>query len=251
MGSLSLISLNVERSKHLDRILLFLREQEPDVFCVQELSESDYELFREMFRYAAPFVPLSIYSEGGERIPQGICIFSNVPLLKTQVHYYVGDPSSLSEVVSGEVEMYSNGNRAVLFATVEKDDVPYAIATTHFTWSEKGQATDIQREHLRSMLNALETEKELVLCGDFNMPRGGELFATLAEKYKDNIPPEYMTSIDVSLHRNRLDDLEELSQKMVDGLFTTPGYRAQDVRLVSGVSDHFSIVSTISSILPT
>jgi endonuclease/exonuclease/phosphatase family metal-dependent hydrolase len=133
----------------------------------------------------------------------------------------------------------------VLFSTVAKDDIPYRIATTHFTWSEKGRATDTQREHLHSLLSALETEKELVLCGDFNMPRGGELFSTLAERYKDTIPPEYVTSIDVSLHRNRLDDPEELSQKMVDGLFTTPEYLAQNVRLVSGLSDHMAITATI------
>jgi endonuclease/exonuclease/phosphatase family metal-dependent hydrolase len=245
MGSLSLISLNIERSKHLDRILPFLREQEPDVFCVQELSESDYTLFQEMFRYAAPFVPLSMYTEEGQRIPQGICIFSNVPLLKTQVHYYVGDPSSLTEIVLGQPETYTKGNRALLFATVEKEGVPYRIATTHFTWSEKGEASDTQREHLQSLLSALDPEKELVLCGDFNMPRGGELFSTLSDSYKDNIPPEYMTSIDVSLHRNRLEDPEELSQKMVDGLFTTPEYLAHTVRLVSGVSDHMAIVATV------
>lgn len=245
MGSLSLISLNIERSKHLDRILPFLREQEPDVFCVQELSESDYALFQEMFRYAVPLVPFNTYTEEGQHIAQGICIFSNVPLMNTQVHYYVGDPWSLSEVVPGQLETYSKGNRAVLFVTVEKDGVSYRIATTHFTWSEKGQATDIQRGHLHSLMNALETEKEVILCGDFNMPRGGELFAILSDRYKDNIPPEYMTSIDVSLHRNRLEDPEELSQKMVDGLFTTPGYLAHNVRLVPGVSDHMAIVATV------
>lgn len=247
MGSLSLISLNVERSKHLERVVPFLREQEPDVFCVQELSESDYPLFKKMFRFASPFVPLSMYSEEGQRIPQGIGIFSNLRIYKTDAHYYVGDPSTLPETIPGQPETYTKGNRAVLFATVEKDGVPYRIATTHFTWSEKGEASDTQREHLQSLLSALEAEKELVLCGDFNIPRGGELFSELAVRYKDNIPPEYATSIDVALHRNRLGDPEELSQKMVDGLFTTPGYPARDVELASGVSGHMAIVATISN----
>ncbi len=37
----------------------------------------------------------------------------------------------------------------------------------------------------------------------------------------------------------------ELADKMVDGLFTTPAYRASDVRLQFGVSDHVAIVATI------
>jgi hypothetical protein len=33
---------------------------------------------------------------------------------------------------------------------------------------------------------------------------------------------------------------------MVDGLFTTPAYEAQDVKLVDGVSDHMAVVAPIT-----
>ena len=52
-------------------------------------------------------------------------------------------------------------------------------------------------------------------CGDMNVPRGNETFNRLAEKYKDNIPLEYKTSIDQNLHR-----VKGL-QVMVDGLYYT------------------------------
>lgn len=245
MGGLSLISLNVERSKHLERIVPLLKEEQPDVFCVQELTERDVPLFRNLFRYESVFVPLSLYMESDGGVQQGISIFSNQKIIETKVSYYAGDPSQLPVTVPTQPETFRGGNRAVLFVTVEKEGARYVIGTTHFTWSAKGAATDMQRDHLESLLTTLQSEKEFVLCGDFNMPRGGELFSSLAERYKDNIPPEYQTSIDIALHRNRLGDPESLSKKMVDGLFTTNGYLAHDVRLVSGVSDHMAIVATV------
>jgi hypothetical protein len=73
-----------------------------------------------------------------------------------------------------------------------------------------------------------------------NAPRGKESFSRLAKKYKDNIPPEYKTSIDQNLHKVKG------IQFMVDGLFTTPSYKASDVKLVDGVSDHMAVVAEIT-----
>jgi endonuclease/exonuclease/phosphatase family metal-dependent hydrolase len=92
----------------------------------------------------------------------------------------------------------------------------------------------------------LQSEKDFALCGDFNAPRGGEIFTTLASHYTDNIPSKYETSIHVALHRAGSVDGARLAHLMVDGLFTTSGYAASDVRLEFGVSDHAAIVATIA-----
>ncbi len=60
--------------------------------------------------------------------------------------------------------------------------------------------------------------------------------------YTDNIPSCYTTSIDPHLHRAGALDL------LVDVLFTTPKYRASDVRLVSGLSDHMAVAGNIEKI---
>ena len=69
-----------------------------------------------------------------------------------------------------------------------------------------------------------------------------EAFDRIARKYKDNIPKKYKTSLDQNLHR-----VKGL-QYMVDGLFTTPGYKASNVKLVDGVSDHVAIVADIEKV---
>src|SRR3569623_473248 len=111
-------------------------------------------------------------------------------------------------------------------ADIERDGEMFRIATTHFPVTAHGEATDFQREDMKNLLSLLEKEGEFVLTGDFNAPRGGEIFAELASRYKDNIPPTITTSIDGMLHR-----AGQLPH-MVDGIFSTPGY------LVSNVAGH-------------
>ena len=83
-------------------------------------------------------------------------------------------------------------------------------------------------------------QSSFVLTGDFNAPRGGEIFAELASRYKDNIPNHYQSSLDPDLHRVKNLKL------MVDGLFSTPDYNLGEVRLINGVSDHLAVAAKVS-----
>jgi endonuclease/exonuclease/phosphatase family metal-dependent hydrolase len=79
-----------------------------------------------------------------------------------------------------------------------------------------------------------------VLTGDFNAPRGGPIFSELAKVWNDQIPATAKTSIDPQLHR------AGSLQLMVDGLFTTSDFHAEDVALHTGLSDHQGITARIS-----
>lgn len=82
-------------------------------------------------------------------------------------------------------------------------------------------------------------ERPLVLCGDFNAPRGGPIFSQFAERWRDCIPQHIATSIDPDLHR------AGALQLMVDGLFTTADFAVSNVRMHCGVSDHKAITADI------
>ena len=244
---IKLISLNVEVSQHLDRVLPFLRREMPDVAAIQELNELDVPRFREALG-GAPclFVPMGRHVRKGTAAVIGIGIFSRLPVKKQDVRYYEGTPGSLQDSDLDKPETYNLFNRAVAICDVEKEGTEFRIANTHFTWSSQGQATDLQREKMRALLAILETQGDFVLVGDFNAPRGGEIFGMLAARYKDNIPPHYRTSLDISLHRAGKTQPEELSDKMVDGIFSTPGYAVSDVEMVPGLSDHCALRATVT-----
>jgi endonuclease/exonuclease/phosphatase family metal-dependent hydrolase len=246
-ASVRLTSLNIERSKHLDLVIPFLKSQSPDIVCLQELMERDIPAFESELHMRTYFTPEKMHPAEDDLGVMGNGIMSTYELNDARATYYVGEPRHLVEFDESTAESkHRTENLAVSFISVMHDGVSYTIGTTHFTWTPDGSASEQQRADMRALLKILERSGEFVLTGDFNAPRGGEIFAKLAKRYTDNIPAQYETSIDLDLHRNGKTRPHELKDKMVDGLFTTAGYRARDVELHFGVSDHAAVIATIS-----
>jgi exonuclease III len=236
---LKLASINIEGHKHLDRVVPFIKDFKPDVLCFQELLESDIDFFEKEFGMKGCFLPMTSDNRSSLARSIGIGLFSNIPMNNIRSEYYYGGSGNLPILVIG------NGDRSwlgLLQMTVEKEGQLYNIATTHFTWTPDGSTSEKQRQDLKKLLEISSKTSDLIFSGDFNAPRGLEIFSAFAARYKDNIPLHYTTSIDKNLHR--AGDL----QLMVDGLFTTSEYVATDVKLSEGVSDHLAITALISKL---
>lgn len=235
---IKLVSVNIEMNRHLDAVLSFLTKERPDVVCFQELLQRDVEHFARVLGLRARFEPMAtlkspMFEKELQGSPFGLAILSRYPAAY-DVEYYAGNNTSLPSLVEGY-----EGNKFFLRATFEKDNKVYRAGTTHFTWTQDGNASDEQRRDIDAFLTILDACPDLFFCGDFNAPRGGEIWGKLAERYTDNIPAAYRSSLDPVLHR------AGHLKHVVDGLFSTPEYRVSAVRLVEGVSDHKAVVGTI------
>src|SRR3989344_4398648 len=247
MAVLKLISLNIEKSKHLDRVIPFISRELPDVFCVQELFERDIPHFsKALGSVAYAYVPMTRRINETPPEIQGLATFSRFPIVHQEVHYYQGDSEHVPDSDTEDPKTFTRNNYTVLICDIEKDGYPFRICTTHFTWTPDGKPDDLQRDHIKKLLKILESVGEFVFPGDFNAPRGGEIFCMLAEKYKDNVPSHYKTSLDILLHWAGKTRPRELEDKMVDGIFSTPGYRVSNVEMISGVSDHCALIADVS-----
>lgn len=241
---IKLISLNIERDWHYDRVLPFLKMEQPDVVCLQEVLDRDVERFKRELRMSGIFAPGAIANKGRgtqslakARVCDGNAIFTSLPVLDACERKYCG--CSDSATVSPESIHW---HKLLLAVRLRKGENTFTVATTHFTWTPDGQPDDAQRRDLKALLRALEQFPDIVLCGDFNAPRGREIWTALAARYRDNIPSEYTTSLDQKLH------MTPGLRYVVDGLFTTPYYRCSQTRLQCNVSDHCAIVSIIERI---
>lgn len=240
--SLRMVSVNVERSKHLGRVLPFLREVQADIVCVQELCERDIPQFEKVLGLSCTYAPVGPHPADApetEPVMTGVGVFAQDA--RVRIEYYKG---SEENAMSGPARSKAT-DAPLITADVRKGEDGFRILTTHFTWTPDGKPSDEQRTDVGALLELLGMKGGFVLCGDFNAPRGGEIFSRLAMLYQDAIPPEYATSIDVSLHKVGTINPQEMADKMVDGLFLSSGYEASDVRLQFGVSDHAAIVATI------
>jgi len=245
---MKLISLNIEGNKHDELALPFLKKENADVVCIQELLEDKLELYKKELGLDGFFQPtnyasVAIYQHLAKK-RGGVAIFAK-NITEPGSFFCAGAKEhvmiSFEKYKSQSSEKENNENRAVVWANVQNDKgEKIKVITTQLPVTIEGEVTPYQLEVIDRVLNKLENFKEFVFCGDINSPRGQESFARFARKYKDNIPQEYKTSIDQNLHRVKG------IQFVVDCLFTTPSYKASKVKLVDGVSDHMAVVAEIT-----
>lgn len=244
--SIKLISLNIEGNKHLDdRVLPFLLERKPEVVTLQEVFLSDVAKIEEALGMTGIFIPMADVNYENEHLPArglwGILHLTKLNVVEASYQYYYGVEDEIPKFFANQDP--NSMNRVLVWQVVEKEGQFYRFATTHFTWSKDGQTIDLQKQTYQSMNEILKTFPDVVLTGDFNAPRGREIFTNLSKSYTDNIPQDITTTIDNNLHKAKAN-----IQFVVDGCFTSEEYKASEVEVVDGVSDHMAVVATISKL---
>ena len=248
---MKLISINIETDLHYDTLFPFLENEKPDVICMQEVIEDQFEMFKNKLGMKGVFKPCGFSDSGYSRYAStegkryGVAIFSK-EFIDSGHYYYWGSEDdfklSFEEYIKDEK---NTENYVFVWVNIKKENGDiYKFVSTHFPATKKGESTPHQLEILPPLFEKLDSFDGFVMCGDFNAPRGRETFRRISDKYKDNIPSHYETSIDNKIHRDGVQNIT----LMVDGLFTTPAYIAKDVRLVDGVSDHMAVVAEIEKI---
>ncbi len=238
--ALTLVSINIERSRHLARVEDFLRARSPDVVCLQEVIEEDLPLLCGGPGYAHRFyVPMCRFPEKESLRLSGIAILSRRQFAHVEDIQYAGggNGTEVLDRTSEEARVATN-RYALAIAGIEHCGGLLTIATTHFPWTDHARTSDFQRSACDALLR-LAGNRSLLLTGDFNAPRGKEIFGRLATRWTDHIPPEYTSSLDPQLHRAPHLEL------MVDGLFSTDDCDVRDVALHKGVSDHRAVTAVI------
>ncbi|NCN07053.1 MAG: endonuclease/exonuclease/phosphatase family protein [Candidatus Pacebacteria bacterium] len=231
---LKLLSINIEGHKHLDRWLPVVKKLQPDVLCLQEIFASDVTEIGTELNMSVQMVPTVDVSKKHSYTIEilgesGLAILTNLPATEVEVSQY-GGPEEI-----GFFQEPNDGQRFLIQSTVTKDGKKYSVATTHFTWSNAGQATKLQHEDFSRLKPIIESYDELILCGDFNVPRGGEIFSKFTELLNDNLPEKYTTTIDEKFHYAGKLDL------VVDTIFSTNNYRVNNCHPINGLSDHMGV----------
>lgn len=241
---LKLITLNVEGDRHLETFLAAFKVFQPAIVCFQEMFEVDIpQVMEELEMTSVKYVPTMTVTNPDNKVgftPKGnwgVAIMTKLEVKKWEVFYY----SESTEVK--EFKEPNDSARALIVGTLIDGQQEYRVATTHFTWSSEGQATDLQREDFVRLQEILKQFPDLILCGDFNAPRGREIFSKFEELYHDNVPPETTTTIDSSKHYSG-----KVIELVVDSIFTTPHYKVSDVQVISGVSDHMAISGLVERV---
>lgn len=236
---LKLVSINIEGRKHLKEVKNFLAREKADAVCLMEVCQSDVLVL------AGEEYPFVVFAQndvlgnitGSTGLdPTGVAILSKVVMIDVE-------KTNLGERPRNRVVLPKSGTHAPVLLIAKIGD--YQIGAVHFTWTKKGEVSSEQTMHIGKLLTYLEAKGELVLCGDFNIPRGNDNYKMIAKVLKDNIPSVVESTIDPVLHYGNQEVAGKL-KLVVDYIFSTPKYKVGEVEVVQGVSDHCALVCTIS-----
>ena len=175
---LKIISLNIEQDKHFDRILPFLKENQPDIVLLQEVFAKDIPFIEKATGMKSAFAILNTF-RGVENSQAGILNLSSVAVIKSNSIYYRGNGSD-PPVIGLEPGEGANMARAILVTECIKGNHQYCVINTHFTWTPDGHPSENQRIDIDIMLQQLAKIPEFILAGDFNAARGRPIFNKLA-----------------------------------------------------------------------
>lgn len=234
--ALKLLTLNIENERHLSRVHAAITEHLPDIVCLQEVFEPDCAYLASSGGYSVKYAVSGRVQRGSS--PQrnwGIAVLSRVPVHRQTIHCYSDDP------VIRLLREPNDPRRALLVTELEHAGQPYRIVTTHFTWTPNGEINDAQRADFPRMKALLARYPDYIFCGDFNAPRGREMFARFVAELPliDHLPASVATTIDPRFHKASGLEL------VVDTVFSTRQYRLLEIAVLEGISDHKGILARI------
>lgn len=244
---MKLISLNIEGLRHTDKVEDFIKKEDADVVCLMECPEMYVSTIKAL-GYHTTYANNRLVNRTGEETLEGNLMATKVPHTAESYYYYkTEEPLALEKY--DDVLEHHNTHKCIILASFEHNQERYSIGTTHFTWTPQGEHPNKgQIQDMDIFLKYVRNLPPHVMCGDFNIPRHhSPLYKDLVSVYTDEIPKNYKTSLDKELHRRGGDSSRAhlFTDFMVDYLFAQYPYRAENVRLVFGVSDHAAVVADI------
>jgi endonuclease/exonuclease/phosphatase family metal-dependent hydrolase len=240
---MKLITLNIEHDRHYSRFVPFLKQENADIVCLQEVYKEDLPTLLENIPFEYVFyTPMCIKEKDGKRRTFGHAILTNHPATLLSENYYYTKHTEVEDLPTfTKSNIPESVNRALTVARVTVGDNTYTIGNTHFTWTPDGHVDEWQKKDMEHLLEITAKHPELIMCGDFNIPRGyNEMYDELTKHFTDNIPPEIENSLDPTYHR------VPTLRYMVDYIFTTPHFSTSNVTMHCGVSDHCAMVAEVT-----
>lgn len=240
---MKMVSLNVEGELHKDKIAELIHVEQAEVVCLQEFfPETAKQILGERYPYQF-FVPTYRVDQTEKGlIPSetrvwGEVIASQIPFIKTEKFYMPMDAYT-----ANNLPVHGTDNHLPTLLVAELGNGA-TIATTHFTWTPKASVTARQRAQVRALAEVVN-DRQMVVVGDFNIPRGNEMYAELTRIWTDNIPKQVESTLDPELHYANREEKGRL-KLVVDYVWSTTGYKVSEVEVVKGVSDHCAIVAQV------
>lgn len=174
---MKLIQLNVWQNKLHKQLMNFLKEEQADIMCLQEICSSDitvplfpglrgFEAIKETFPgYHAYFSPCFESPMFGTTCRFGNAIFSRFPLVDTET-IFINGAYQKSEMPDASITNIRNVQRA----TVRSEQGHFCLVNHHAYWVPSEVGNEISVAKMEKVADILkESPRPLIFSGDLNV----------------------------------------------------------------------------------
>lgn len=189
-----LVTYNIWHGEYLEQLLAFLKKEQPDILCLQEVSSSGlaqhqskvnlFTTIKETMRQEGVFERGFWADEGKGKFDGGVAILSRFSMLNKKVWRYERETTQILK--PSTTDRYSMP-RVLLGSQLKLSSAPIWIFTTHFTISSDASVTPHQLEQAEKVAGFLKSYSEYIFCGDLNTPHGSEVFDKLKGQAQDMV----------------------------------------------------------------
>lgn len=259
---IKLVQLNIWVGELLDNSIAWLKEQDPDILCLQEVYNETNESLPEKFRLLSkvqkelgmPFVnfaPAMEYVTSEGKFVQGNAILSKFPIASFKAHFF---DIPFKEFKKTDNPEYTPRN--VQEVQIDLRGKVLNVFNLHGIWGKHGDDTERRLSMVEKILMLMKDKTPSVLCGDFNVNErvllNPDSFETEGYKWKKTQAIQNLEKHLVNVFREERTSSFNLLHKatntgyafaVVDMVFISP-----DLKVVShacpnvNVSDHLPTV---------
>jgi len=252
MKKYRLFHLNIEWGKLLPEIINYIRANDFDILCLQEVTGGEYtldgkdkykQLEEALPEYAGELVRTS-NKPGDQQTYMGNAIFLRNGLEQLSKDVVWMHEYAVQEIRVDDPHNSELGN-AVLALTLNsgsEGDLTFTVATGHFMWEKTPGDTEVKIARAKKVSDYLAALKDpFILTGDFNV---GPLTRTSSQfgKIASNLSVEAGLTNTLNPGRSRHKHLFPPGI-MCDYIFTSPKVKVHEFKLIDTpeLSDHFGL----------
>ena len=238
---LKVLSWNIWHGKYLDKIIEFIKKNDPDIIALQEVNESDVleniaKQIAGKLNYKYVFCSAIETDRHETKYRMGNAILSKFEIAKSNCHFL-----SSNEMYKGNAETEP---RVALEATVKIDGQTLRVISVHLAYSPGFRSSEMRNLQVQNLIKLLPGEKT-ILMGDFNSHPDGEAVIEVSKLMKNtdknlDKPTWTMYSFDFEGFA------ETKLAHRIDYIFTSPDVKVQSFKVEdSDGSDHLPISAAL------
>ncbi len=242
---LKLLQLNIFHGDRLNTIIDFLKKEDFDIICLQELSggemsKTGVDNFSDIKKATNYDGVLNV----SWRLKDEKTYFGNGILYKKTLNFQNPREFFMKsyEVLDQIDERWDERARSSVFADLIFDNKKITIGSTHLAWGPTPYDEPYKIEQAKKLFDFVSlVDNPLIITGDFNVPPQSEITKLFSEKFR-NLTTENNLTNTLDLRNHKLKDIRP-DGLAVDYIFASPEINILDFRILKEqeLSDHLGL----------